>query len=340
MTTQFSTHLFLLGKDYHLGDLLWFTAVLAEYRRQVQPDHVLVGCPDRPISRILEHNPLIDEILYGRGSSIRRAAQDRFGKKLVLHDLRILPIAATMIRRWRHRLPWLYYRDLWLQERGQWLATFLGLSSLHQFRPVLRLVEEDRAAARTLSSGYPAAGLGAPAAGLGGPGGALWACLGDPAVGSSTPPAGVSPPGIVVLAPHTGQYTLPVMGAFWSKVKGWPPGHWVTLAHQLRTEGYEPVTLAAPGQTPVPGTRGVIGLPIRQVAGVIERATGLITVESGLWFIAAALRTPFIIVPWWLPRSINWAAPMQVPHRLIYRDGNSVDEVLAQFRRLDVHETA
>jgi len=150
----------------------------------------------------------------------------------------------------------------------------------------------------------------------------------------------VSPPGIVLLAPHTGQYTLPVMGAFWRKMKGWPPEHWVTLAHQLRKEGYEPVTLAAPGQTPVPGTRGVIGLPIRQVAGVIERAAALITVESGLWFIAAALRTPFIIVPWWLPRSINWAAPMQVPHRLIYRDGDSVDEVLAQFRQLDVHETA
>jgi hypothetical protein len=313
MTTPFSTHLFLLGKDYHLGDLLWFTAVLAEYRRQIQPDHVLVGCPHRPISRILEHNPLIDEILYGRGSSVRRAAQGRFGKKLMLHDLRILPIAVTMIRRWRHRLPWLY-RDLWLQERGQWLATFLGLSGLHQFRPVLRLVEEDRAAARTLSSGYPAC--------------------------SSTPPAGVSPLGIVLLAPHTGQYTLPMMGAFWRKMKGWPPGHWVTLANQLRTEGYEPVTLAASGQTTVPGTRGVIGLPIRQVAGVIERAAALITVESGLWFIAAALHTPFIIVPWWLPRSINWAAPMQVPHRLIYRDGNSVDEVLAQFRRLDAHETA
>jgi hypothetical protein len=323
MTMPLSTHLFLLGRDYHLGDLLWFTTVLAEYRRQVQPEHVLVGCPDRPISRILEHSPLIDQILYGRGSSIRRTARDRFGEELVLHDLRILPIAVTMIRRWRHRLPWLYYRDLWFQERGQWLATFLGLSGLHQFRPVLRLVEEDRAAARTVPSGYLAAGLGGPAAGLGGS-----------AAGSGTPP------GIVLLAPYTGQYTLPVMGTFWRKVKGWPSEHWVRLAQQLRTEGHEPVTLAASGQPPVPGTRGVIGLPIRQVAGVIERAAALITVESGLWFIAAALHTPFIIVPWWLPRTINWAEPMQVPHRLIYRDGDSVDEVLAQFRQLDAHETA
>ena len=61
--------------------------------------------------------------------------------------------------------------------------------------------------------------------------------------------------------------------------------------------------------------------------------------ESGLWFIAAGLCTPFIIVPWWLPRSVDWAAPMQVPHRLIYRGEDSVEEVLEQFHQLGRHDT-
>jgi hypothetical protein len=57
-------------------------------------------------------------------------------------------------------------------------------------------------------------------------------------------------------------------------------------------------------------------------------------VESGLWYIAAVLGTPVIIVPWWLPRSINWMVPMGVPHRLIYRDQASVRHVLSQLREL------
>jgi hypothetical protein len=70
---------------------------------------------------------------------------------------------------------------------------------------------------------------------------------------------------------------------------------------------------------------------------VTEQAAALITVESGLWFVAAALGRPIIIVPWWLPRSINWVAPMGVPHRLIYRDQASVHHVLSQFRDLAAH---
>ena len=61
MRTRLSAHLFLLGRDYHLGDLLSFTAVLAAYRRQIRPEHLVVGYPDPLLGRILEHNPLIDE---------------------------------------------------------------------------------------------------------------------------------------------------------------------------------------------------------------------------------------------------------------------------------------
>jgi len=118
-----------------------------------------------------------------------------------------------------------------------------------------------------------------------------------------------------VLAPHVGKYTIPVVGSLWSRLKAWPPERWTLLVDSLQREGCHLVTLGAAGQTALPGTTGLIDLPIRQVAGVIERAKLLITVESGLWFVAAALGTPFVITPWWLPRSIDWAAPMNERRR-------------------------
>lgn len=287
-----STHLFVVGRDYHLGDLLWLTAVLAQYRRQVVPARLAVAAPDRLITRILEHNPVIDDVQYGDGPAVVPIARESFGPRVILHDLRILPLGIDMVRQWRHRLPWLYYRDLWLEGRGQWLATFLRLGPLEDFRPILGLTEADRELARTLPSRY------------------------------------------VALAPHVGHYTLPFVNACWHHVKGWDRRNWVELAGALRREGYQPVTLAGPGQEPIPGTQPLIGLPIRQVAGVIESADALVTVESGLWFIAAACATPFIIVPWWLPRSVDWPGWMPVPHRLIYRDRSSTVDVLSHLRDL------
>lgn len=295
MGTREATHLFILGKDYHLGDLLWFTAVLAAYRRRARPARVRVACPDRPISQILERHPLIDDLLlYGEAGRLPRGA--RAGDVMVVHDLRPLPIALSMLRGWRYRRPWLYLRDLWLDERGQWLAMFLRLGRLRDVRPMLRLDEDDRATARTLPVPY------------------------------------------VVLAPHTGHYALPLLGLLWRRIKGWREAGWGDVAEALRAAGYEPVTLAAAGQAPIPGTRALTGLPIRRVAGVIEGAAALVSVESGLWYIAAALGRPFIIVPWWLPRSIDWAAPMGVPHRLIYRDQASIRYVLSQVRDLLAHD--
>ena len=169
---------------------------------------------------------------------------------------------------------------------------------LHDHRPVLRLADEDRIAARALPCSY------------------------------------------VVLAPHVGAYTIPILGAFWRRVKEWPTERWSDLARNLRLRGYHPVTLAAPGQTPIPDTIDLLGLPIRHAAGVIERAAMLVTVESGLWFVAAALGTPLVITPWWLPRSVDWVAPMNVPYRLVHRGHDSVAEVLDQVRQLETRETA
>lgn len=290
-----AAHLFILGRDYHLGDLLWFTAVLAVYREQVCPERVFVACPARAISQILERHPLIDElILYSESCPIPDAVRARSVPvgRLVVHDLRPFPIAVAMLRRWRERLPWLYLRDLWLEQRGQWLATFLHLGQVRRARPVLRLDARDRAEACRLRAPY------------------------------------------ALLAPHTGQYTLPLLERVWRGVKGWDEENWAAVADALKREGYEPVTLAAAGQAPIPGTRAAIGLPIRQVAGVIERASILISVESGLWYVAAALGRPFVIVPWWLPRRIDWTASLETPHRLMYRNEASVAHVLSQIREL------
>jgi hypothetical protein len=290
--TSADIHLFLLGRDYHLGDLLWFTTVLRAYRQQRQPRLLLVGCPDRPVSRILEHNPLIDELRYGQPRPLLRASRAQFGLNLLVHDMRPLTVARVMLRDWRHHWPWLYYRDLWLQERGQWLATFLHLRPLTNFRPVLRLRDEDRQAARSLTRPY------------------------------------------VLLAPRTGRYGLPLTGALWRGIKEWGDERWCQLASRLRKDGYLPITLGAAGQAPVAGSEALLGLPVRQAAGVVERAAALVSVESGLWFVAAALGTPFLIVPWWLPRSVNWAAPMRVPHRLVARRDASVGIVAEQLRDL------
>jgi hypothetical protein len=284
--------LFILGDDYHLGDLLWLTTVLAAYRQNVDPSRVIVSLPDRPISRVLEHHPLIDELEFGQADGVRARVADRFGGELVVHDLRVFPLAVQMLRQWRRRLPWLYYRDLWLQPRGQWLATFLGLGQLEQLRPTLRLLDDDRAQARTLPDRY------------------------------------------IVFAPHVGRYALPFAGRLWYRVKGWPDDHWITLGGELSRAGFEPFTLAADGQATVPGTTGLVGLPIRQVAGIIERASALVTVESGLWFVAAAVGVPFVIVPWWLPRSIDWPGPTGVPHARVYRKADSVAEVAAHIHGL------
>jgi hypothetical protein len=293
-----STHLFVIGGDYHLGDLLWLTAVLAQYHRQMAPKRLAVAAPDRAITRILEHNPLIGSVLYGEGNSVLEEARAAFGPGLTIHDLRPLPLAIAMMRQWRYRLPWLYYRDLWLEGRGQWLATYLRLGPLADFQPVVQLSEEDRDLTRALPSRY------------------------------------------IALAPHVGHYALPLANSVWHRVKGWDSRNWVELADRLRSKGFEPVTLAAEGQEPIAGTRPIIGLPIRQVAGVIESASALVTVESGLWFLAAALRTPYIIVPWWLPGSINWPGVMTVPHRLIYRDNASTEGVLSGLCNLIGGESA
>jgi ADP-heptose:LPS heptosyltransferase len=295
-------HLFLLGRDYHLGDLLWFTAVLAAYRRRFRPHAVLVGCPDLPISRILEHNPAIDEVRYGEGHAILAAARARLGASLVVHDLRALPIAAAMVSQWGHRRPWLYYRDLWLEPRGQWLATFLRLGHLEETRPILCLTEDDRAAARALAHNA------------------------------------ASP--VVALAPAVGRYTAPILGTAWRHLKAWGDERWRDLADALRADGYTPVTLGAVGQAAIRGTTPLIGLPIRKAAGVLEQAAALVTVESGLWYVAAALERPVVVVPWWLPRSVDWLAPMRVPYRLIPRDQASVDHVLAQIHEMVAHGPA
>jgi hypothetical protein len=285
---------FLLGKDYHLGDLLWLIPVLSEYRAQRRPSRLIVGLPDRDVSRILESAPPVDRVMYGTPDHILGALRVEFGNDIVAEDLRMVPVGIRIIRQWRRRLPWLYYWDLWVKARGQWLATLLDLGPMKEFRPELRLHGADRI-------------IGSPAAPY------------------------------VLLAPHIGSYSFPVLGHLWKALKGWPTLSWHKLARCLQAQGYTVVTLGARGQSTVPGTESMMGLPIGQVAALVEGAATLITGESGLWFVAAAFATPFVIVPWWLPTFVDWPAPMNVPYRLVRRADASPARVLQHVQEL-VHD--
>jgi len=282
---------FIAGDDYHLGDLLWLTAVIAEYRMQRRPAEVQVSVPDRDVSRILENNPEIDTVDYGCHHSPRWSVGRR-DPHAAIHDLRPMSLAVGMVRQWRRRAPWLYYRDLWLEPRGQWLATYLGLGRMHSYKPRLTLSEDDFRSARQFSGPY------------------------------------------VVLAPHIGSYSLPLTGRLWRKLKGWEDGKWVELASRLRSMGLETLTLGGRDQTAVAGTVPVLGIPIRQAAGVISQAAAVVSGESGLWFVAAALDVPFVIVPWWLPRAVDWPAEMGARSRLVRKSEASVERVLGAMEDL------
>jgi hypothetical protein len=217
---------------------------------------------------------------------------DEFANNLVVEDLRMFPVAVGMVRAWRHRLPWLYYRDLWVQPRGQWLATFLGLGTLSHYKPDIKLSQED--------------------------------CDALPAL----------PPRYILFAPHTGSYSLPAMAYLWRKIKGWDVQAWEALARLFEQEGYSVFTVGARNQSVIPGTRPLLGLPIRQAAALIDGATALVTGESGLWFVAAAVSTPFVIVPWWLPASIDWPAVMGVRYRRVSKKRASPARVHAVVQEL------
>jgi Glycosyltransferase family 9 (heptosyltransferase) len=270
--------LFLVGNDYHLGDLLWLTPVLARYRALKRPCGLIVGLPDRDISRIFEHSPPVDRVVYGMPRRILDIVLGEFGHSVKIEDLRMGPVAIRMIQDWRRKLPWTYYRDLWVQPRGQWLSTFLGLGHLTELKPQIQLTADDFNRRSLIPSPY------------------------------------------ILLAPHIGSYSLPGVSYLWRRLKGWDVESWAVLARLLEDSGYTVMTVGARGQGIIRGTLPALGLPIRQVAALVDGASALVTGESGLWFVAAALDTPFAIVPWWLPRSIDWPAAMNVRYRLVSRE--------------------
>src|SRR5581483_5695275 len=118
-------------------------------------------------------SPQIDQLVLGSADVVLAGMVCQYGHDLTVHDLRPMAVAARMVREWRRRLPWRYYRDLWMEERGQWLATYLRLGKLRHHRPSLRLDDVDRAPSLEFRSPYVA--LAPHVGGYGIPGlGALW----------------------------------------------------------------------------------------------------------------------------------------------------------------------
>jgi hypothetical protein len=251
--------LFVFGHEHHLGDLVAGTTTIRAYRALRRPSRVAVVTPDRAYSRILERDPDIDDLLYV-GDADLTDLQSKGSPVLPPADV-VLDLSARSVM-WllRHRGP--------LSRRLRLLHTaLLGTRG--------RVMAE--------AAGVPWPLDDRPIINL---------HTGDRAVAAQIPRP------YVVLAPYAGRFHNRLAQALWQALKAWPMDRWRRLATLLRAGGYTVVTLGAEGEEAIPDTVAVIGQPIARAAGVVEGATALITVESGLWYLACALDVPFVVVPY------------------------------------------
>jgi len=287
--------LFVFGREHHLGDLVAGTTTIRAYRVLHHPSRVAVLAPDRAYSRILERDPDIDDLLYA-GDAELSDPQLKHGLSLPPADV-VLDLSARSV--------------LWLLHHRGPLSRRLGLLHTALLGTRGRIMAE--------AAGVP------------------WPVDDRPVIALRAEDRGVAaqiPRPYVVLAPYVGRFHNRLMQALWQALKAWPMDRWQRLAALLRTDGYTVVTLGAGGEEAIPGTVPVIGRPIAEAAGVVERAAALITVESGLWYLACALGVPFVVVPYWPPRHADWIPAAAPPHRLLRRSTATPAAVVAAVQQI------
>ncbi|MGI9301946.1 MAG: glycosyltransferase family 9 protein [Gammaproteobacteria bacterium] len=84
--------------------------------------------------------------------------------------------------------------------------------------------------------------------------------------------------------------------------RAWPVSHWRELIGQIKTElGLDIVINGAPGDHSVieallklPGVHSIVGSPLSELIGVLRNATCVVSVDTGVAHLAAALGTPTI----------------------------------------------
>jgi len=95
-------------------------------------------------------------------------------------------------------------------------------------------------------------------------------------------------PGSVVLVPGASRWT-----------KRWPADRWRTLAEDLAGQGWRVTGLGTAAERPLlEGTPAAdaFGLPLRTAVAVCRHASVVVTNDSGLMHVAAAVKTPVVAV--------------------------------------------
>ena len=127
--------------------------------------------------------------------------------------------------------------------------------------------------------------------------------------------------------------------------KDWPMEHWQELARRIHELDQFDIYLIGSERDPwppIPEARRLYGLPIRTVAALLESAACVITLESGIGHLCAAVDAPMIqIYSNMMP--IGWAKPADGTRaRSLYGDpfDLSVDTVFHGFQQMAYAQTA
>lgn len=95
--------------------------------------------------------------------------------------------------------------------------------------------------------------------------------------------------------------------------KDWPIERWRELAARIEALGEFDVLLLAAERDPpysVPGARPMYGLPIKVAAAMLESAACLVTLESGVAHLAAAVDAPMVEI-YGSMMPVEWATPVE-----------------------------
>ena len=127
--------------------------------------------------------------------------------------------------------------------------------------------------------------------------------------------------------------------------KDWPIEHWQELARRIHGLDHFDIYLIGAERDqwqPIPEARRLYGLPIRTVAALLERAACVVTLESGIGHLCAAVDAPMIqIYSNMMP--IGWAKPADGTRaRSFYGDpfDLSVDTVYEAFQHMAYAQVA
>ncbi len=149
---------------------------------------------------------------------------------------------------------------------------------------------------------------------------ALTALLGTE--GNATPHLVLPAPAGELDAP-AGSFAIlhPYPGGSGARMKEWPQERWLETARSLRDRGLEVIVTGGPADAPRaaalakachdPGTRSLAGLPLTRTARLLQRAAVVVSVNTGVMHLAAAMGAPLVALHG--PTSVLRWGPLGAP---------------------------